>query len=384
MYVLYAICATLSLVICIFAERIGTSLGVVDEPDGSRKVHSRRTPLVGGIAIVGPLVLTAAALALAGGQPRLYGTLTLALVAYFMCGFADDYRHRSPWIRLAVCTAAAVGALTILPLFAVDFLSFSFYGPVVHLGAATFLFTVACIVGLINAVNMADGQNGVVIGLSLMWTLFLFAYAPGELHPLLVVLALGLLITLVFNLKGAVFLGDSGTYGISVAVALMATYSYNANYLVFRADVVMLLFLVPVVDCLRLILVRVVRHGSPFVGDRNHLHHILQRLAPEGVALFSYWAIVGVPSLLALLFPEATQWWVLLSLAAYTLALAKDAFDLQGGRRRGLRTTRRFAEPFLGWRLRRLEVAPGHDRGERPPIGVRPGALTARARTQPD
>jgi UDP-GlcNAc:undecaprenyl-phosphate GlcNAc-1-phosphate transferase len=89
----------------------------------------------------------------------------------------------------------------------------------------------------------------------------------------------------------------------------------------------MLLFLVPVVDCLRLIAVRLSRYGTPFVGDRNHLHHILQRLLPEGAALASYWSLVGVPSLLALLLPKATPWWVLLSLAAYAFALAKDAHD---------------------------------------------------------
>ncbi len=327
MYLVYAVCAALTLLVCIFAKRIGALLQVVDEPDGRRKVHARVTPLVGGLAVVAPLALTAVALALYGGDVRLHGTLALALVAYFFCGFVDDYRHRSPWLRLAVCTAAALGAILVVPLFAVEFLRFSFYGPVLDLGAGALLFTLACIVGLTNAVNMADGQNGVAIGLSLMWTLLLFAYAPGELHPLLVVLALGLAITLAFNLKGVVFLGDSGTYGISVALALIAIYSYNASFPLLRADVVMLLFLVPVVDCLRLIAVRLPRYGTPFVGDRNHLHHILQRLLPEGAALVAYWSLAGVPSLLALLLPEATPWWVLLSLTAYAFALAKDAHD---------------------------------------------------------
>ncbi len=99
----------------------------------------------------------------------------------------------------------------------------------------------------------------------------------------------------------------------------------------FRADAVMLFFLIPVVDCLRLILVRVVRHGSLFVGDRNHLHHILQRLLPEGASLIAYWTIVGVPSLLMLVFPKSTPWWVALSLAAYVFALVKDAVDRRQG-----------------------------------------------------
>ncbi|MFQ6019002.1 MAG: glycosyltransferase family 4 protein [Kiloniellaceae bacterium] len=331
MYLLYAVCAALTLLVCIFAERIGTLLGLVDEPDGRRKVHARGTPLVGGLAIIAPLALTAVVLAFDGGRWRLYGTLTLALVAYFFCGFADDYRRQSPWLRLVVCTAAALGAISVVPLFGVAFLWFSFYEPVIYLGGGAAVFSLVCIVGLANAVNMADGQNGVVIGLSLIWTLLLFAYAPSELHPLLFVLALGLAITLVFNLKGLVFLGDSGTYGISLALATLTIYSYNFSVPAFRADAVMLLFLIPVVDCLRLIAVRLPRYGTPFVGDRNHLHHILQRLLPEGAALVAYWTMVGVPSLLVLVFPQSTPWWVALSLAAYALALVKDAVDRRQG-----------------------------------------------------
>jgi len=291
----YVLCGALTLVVCIFSRQIGAYLALIDEPDRKRKNHARPTPLVGGLAIIVPLVLTTAVLALEDGQFRLYGTLMLALIAYFMCGLVDDYRPQSPWLRLTVCAAAALGAITVVPLFGVKFLWFGFYDPVIGLGAGAAVFTIICIVGLTNAINMADGENGLVIGLALIWTLLLFAYAPGELHALLVVLALGLAITLVFNLKGLVFLGDSGTYGVSIALALVTIYSYNFSFPVIRADVLMLFFLIPVVDCLRIIVVRVMRHGSPFVGDRNHLHHILQRLLPEGAALAAYWSLVGVP-----------------------------------------------------------------------------------------
>lgn len=314
---LYAFCGALSLLILFYARPIGALLGVFDDPDGQRKVHTRPTPLVGGLAVVFPLTLTGAVLAVVGDMPHLYGTLTLALIAYFLIGLADDYRHLPPLVRLAACVAVALVAITVTPLFMVEFLSFSFYAPVIFLGGGALLFTLACIVGLTNALNMADGQNGLVAGLSLMWTLLLLAYAPVELQPFLIVLLIGLAATLAFNFTGVVFLGDSGSYGISFALAAVTIFSYNVDYTAFRADVVMLLFLVPVLDCIRLILARLVRNGSPFRGDRNHLHHILQRLMRPGAALAAYWALVGVPCGLALAYPQFTLSWVVLCVAAY-------------------------------------------------------------------
>ncbi len=326
MYLLfYVFCGALSLVILIYARQFAAILRVFDDPDGKRKAHSRRTPLVGGLAVVTPLALTGAVLAFNGDLPRLYGTLTLALIANFLIGLADDYRHRPPLVRLAACAAVALVAATVMFQFRAEFLSFSFYAPVISLGAGAMLFTIACIVGLTNAINMADGQNGLVIGLSLMWTLLLLVYAPGELQPFLIVLLIGLAVTLVFNITGAVFLGDSGTYGISIVLAAVTIYSYNINFTVFRADIVMLLFLVPVIDCLRLILTRLARHHSPFLGDRNHLHHMLQRLMAPGAVLAAYWALVGVPCILALVFPQLTLAWVVLCVAAYATILWASA-----------------------------------------------------------
>src|SRR3546814_5035214 len=55
-------------------------------------------------------------------------------------------------------------------------------------GAWGLPFTVLCLVGLQNAVNMADGKNGLVIGLCFIWTSILVIYAPPHLYPLLATL----------------------------------------------------------------------------------------------------------------------------------------------------------------------------------------------------
>ena len=46
-------------------------------------------------------------------------------------------------------------------------------------------FTLLCLLGLLNAVNMADGKNGIVIGMGLIWTVVLAAHAPAAMLPVL-------------------------------------------------------------------------------------------------------------------------------------------------------------------------------------------------------
>ena len=50
------IVAGFTLAICLMADRIGGFLGVLDAPDNNRKLHVRTTPLVGGLAVVLPIV----------------------------------------------------------------------------------------------------------------------------------------------------------------------------------------------------------------------------------------------------------------------------------------------------------------------------------------
>ena len=160
-----------------------------------------------------------------------------------------------------------------------------------------------------------------MIGLSLLWTVFLLFYAPDHLRPLLLVFAVCLCIALGFNLAGRLFLGDSGTYAISILVGLLAIYCYSVGFNALRAEVVGLWFLVPIVDCLRLIVLRVAAGPSPFSSDRSHLHHVLAGWMPWRWGLVAYLALAGVPGLLALAFPSLALVWIVLALALYGIVI---------------------------------------------------------------
>lgn len=315
------LCAAIGVGIALFvgqnASRIGSLLGLLDYPDpfGGRKRHARVTPLVGGLAVV--LAFEASALllyhllakdsALLDWQILWFG---FAVGAMALVGLADDRMGLSPIVRLALTSFVLVLTILEVPDLRVDFLRFAGVDQLILLPAwASVLFTLLCLIGLLNAVNMADGKNGIVLTLSLIWTAVLFARNPQPFDPLLFGIAGSLVVMLWFNMKGALFLGDGGSYGISAIFGLLAIYAYNHSFATFDAGQVALLFLVPVLDTVRLMVWRMRQGRNPFSGDRNHLHHYLHARWGWPAGLGIYAALVALPNFLGVMFP------------AYSLAL---------------------------------------------------------------
>lgn len=317
--------AVVSLLVCLYARPLAKCLGLMDVPDGRRKVHTEATPMVGGVAVMLPVVGIALLSVLIGDSPALHGGLAAAAVGFLGLGVWDDRRHIRPPVRLALSVAACLVIVLAVPSFQVEFLAFRFLAHAVFLEGWTLFFTLLCLVGLINAINMADGKNGLVIGLALIWTGALLLHAPAELWPELCCLGAALAIAMSFNLRSALFLGDGGAYALGALLGLLTTYCYGVGFVELSADDIALWFLVPVIDCLRLMASRLLRGHSPFTPDRNHLHHILSRRMPWRWGLAVYLLLVAVPALGASLTQGATLLWAIASLCVYGLLLVGDS-----------------------------------------------------------
>jgi len=309
------------------AGALGRVLGLLDWPDpaGGRKLHARVTPLVGGIGVV-PATLAGAIIAWAVipsspvvSQHLMWFCGVVGLL--FVIGMADDRLGLGPRLRLLASLGVFALAVIYAPDFRVSFLLFT-TGPAFILPAGlAIVFSLVCLVGLLNAVNMADGKNGLVISLAMIWTVILWIEAPSFLDPLFAALGVSLAIMLVFNMRGRLFLGDSGSYGLSAVLGLLAIYSYNHAFGDFRADRLALLFVVPVIDTIRLTTSRAMKGRSPFKADRDHLHHhIAYRWGwPSGLSI--YLGLVGIPNFAAFIWPTLAPLFLILTLPAYVAVL---------------------------------------------------------------
>lgn len=309
------------------ANRLGHWLGLLDFPDvlGGRKRHSSVTPLVGGLAVIAA-TLIGVGLALVQNDVDRPVSQHLAWLAgcvlvMGLVGMADDRFGLSARFRLAGGIIVLAAMVAASPDFSIDFLRFSTVDHLILLGGTSGLFTLMCLVGLLNAVNMADGKNGLVISLTLLWLVLLFPAIGAGVQPVLAAVIGALAALLPFNMASRLFLGDSGSYALSALAGLTGIYAYSHAFDVLPADRVALLFAVPVIDTIRLITVRASRGRSPFAPDRDHYHHHLAHRWGWPGGLVVYLLLVSVPNLVALLMPELTVAMLAVTAAGYLVTL---------------------------------------------------------------
>jgi UDP-GlcNAc:undecaprenyl-phosphate/decaprenyl-phosphate GlcNAc-1-phosphate transferase len=321
------------------AYGIGVLLRVIDYPDmsGGRKRHAEPTPLVGGVAII-PISLAAIAVTLilldipSGDVIRTLLSIIGLVSVLFFVGFIDDRHNLSPRLRLLLSLFVFWLATVTCPDLTLQPISFASFGvPVLLSSAVGSVLAMLCYVGFLNAINMADGKNGLVIGMCLIWSIFLLFYASAALVPVLLTLIIALGTTLWFNLRGRLFLGDSGAYGLSALLGLLFVYVYNQRAGGLGADQIITWLAIPVLDCLRLVITRLLSGRSPFQGDREHLHHYFARSVGWDRGKYIYWALVAIPGLLAIIWPKATIFWLgtMVSLyAAFVFIMQKQVDPL--------------------------------------------------------
>ncbi len=146
--------------------------------------------------------------------------------------------------------------------------------------------TVFVFLVVINAINFIDGIDGLAIT-EVAKTIILIEFFSGSqatsLFPLGALVMTSLLPLYYFNFKKKrkVFLGDGGSLllGTLVMVYLLYVlgidYRLSTDYQVNKVLFAVLASLYPLVDLLRVFILRIKNGQSPFVADQKHLHHIL-------------------------------------------------------------------------------------------------------------
>jgi UDP-GlcNAc:undecaprenyl-phosphate GlcNAc-1-phosphate transferase len=255
-------------------------LRLVDIPKSPRKVHAAPTPLAGGAAITLAGVLAASLL-----LPMTRDVLALGLASLMMLvvGTVDD-RFDINWRVRIVAQSAAAMVLFLYGGVRVEWIGDAFGFASRSLGVLSLPFTVLATVGVTNAINWADGVDGLAGSLCLaalaMFTAAAVWSGNAALAADLALMGGCVMGFLVFNLRtpwrptASVFLGDGAEIlGLWIAWAAFRL-TQTPNH---PATPVLAPFLIalPVIDCLVLIVRRLRVGYSPFFADRNHMHHRL-------------------------------------------------------------------------------------------------------------
>jgi UDP-GlcNAc:undecaprenyl-phosphate GlcNAc-1-phosphate transferase len=260
--------------------------GLVDRPDGRRKLQPRPIPVAGGVAV---LLATALSLgvvlawsdtarAIFEGQGQNLIGLGLAALAICAVGVADDFgclrgRHKFLGQLLAVGIVVAFG-LQIRTLYLFDWK--------VELGLLSLPFTVFWLLGAINSLNLIDGMDGLLSSVGLIICLAVAAMAALGDRPeaacVAVALAGALLAFLRYNFPPAsAFLGDAGSMLIGLVVGVLAIQSSLKGPVAFALAAPLAILTIPAFDTAAAIVRRKLTGRSIYSTDRGHLHHCLLR-----------------------------------------------------------------------------------------------------------
>lgn len=159
-----------------------------------------------------------------------------------------------------------------------DLLSF---GPI-NLGILAIPLTIFSTVGVINATNMADGLDGLAVGLSLIAfiSFAILSYINSKTELMLLGIALSGAVAgfLRYNWHPSrLFMGDAGSLFLGFSLAFLAIAITQKNNSLVPPVAALLILAVPIVDTLTIMIKRILNGKNPFVADRYHLHHIFLR-----------------------------------------------------------------------------------------------------------
>lgn len=337
-------------------------VGLVDRPD-TRKQHSGRVPLVGGICFfIGMLV----GLSYLGYLDRFVMSLLMGSALIVAVGVADDVVNLS--VRTRLFTESAIVGLVILSTgYYIDHLGGLLPGSDFRLGIWGIPLTIFAVIGLINAFNMLDGIDGLATSVAMVCIASVLLYdragwALVGVMFMLQILFAALIPYILVNLGWPdgrkIFMGDAGSTVIGFLLGWSLIYlSHSRVGRLAPVDVLWCVAL-PVLDTLAVMYRRMRLGRSPFSADRQHLHHLLIDVGFSRGATLSL--MVGGAAMLATLgyalrgAPDIVNLLVFIAVAsAYVLGLPQ----LIEMRRRG-----------FAWRPNLLRGArPSPDRP--PPLG---------------
>ena len=198
--------------------------------------------------------------------------------AIFFCtalGFAEDVKpdFLTPSLRLAVKFLVMAALFGLAPKFIPSSVGISVIDSIIALPFLGWALVTVFAVGFINALNMADGANGLVPGIAVAsFGVFFVEYG----RPMDGALLFAFTIFLIFNvISGWYFLGDAGSYGLGAILLGYGLLGVAEGQ--FSAGFMAALFCYPCIDFLVSVIRRRRAGRSPFSADNGHLHNRLHQ-----------------------------------------------------------------------------------------------------------
>ena len=282
------LCAFIAMATAIFMNPLIIKLAykkhLTDTPN-FRKLQKKPVPVLGGMSVYLALVNGLFLCNFFYPTDNLYVVIAALSLIFFM-GFFDDLLDLNVLFKFII----QFGVIFLLWTFGYRIDTFARLFGVTHIPMLwSCLISLIAGVGLMNALNMIDGVDGLASGLGILTSTICGIYFITHHDPLFALLSVVLAGSLiffficnVFSRKYKMFIGDSGSlilgtiaYVFTCRIIHTPIMDWNDQYCVAMLIAV---YSLPVFDTVRVMLVRIVHGNSPFKADKTHLHHMLVEL----------------------------------------------------------------------------------------------------------
>jgi len=268
------------------AEKIALKYNAIDKPD-ERKVHCSPKPLWGGIAIaLGVIIAVCLSIIIFKSvrnclDPRTTRNLTgifIGGVLMVILGMIDD--KISVPAKIKFLAQILIAVILIKFDVVITFLTIPGIGLVYLPAWLSWAGTIFWIVGLTNAINLMDGLDGLLAGISTIFALlfFIVALLKGQFIVAMIMMALGgaSLGFLRYNFNPArIFMGDTGSLFLGLMYSSLSIVGALKVTTTAALFIPLLIMGVPVLDTSFAIIRRFIKRKPIFSPDKEHVHHRL-------------------------------------------------------------------------------------------------------------
>ncbi len=272
-------------------------LQFVDFP-GGRKVHAGPIAKVGGIALGAGTVV---AILMWAPKDEVVAASLIGGIIILLFGAWDD---RVGLTYKTKFLGQLLAGLVVIVWGGVELNTFPFLPDTALPLWAGLPMTLILLVGITNAINLADGLDGLAGGLTLLSFagMAYLAHLSGDTVVTLMMVSVlgGLLGFLRFNTYPArIFLGDAGSQFLGFYLGVSSIVLTDPARGPYSPALMLFILGLPILDTLGVMIQRLREGRSPFVGDRNHVHHKLltMGLSHHEAVVFIYFLQAAMVSL---------------------------------------------------------------------------------------
>lgn len=273
---------------------------LLDAPN-QRTIHESSTPRLGGLSIFAGF---ASAFTIYSAPDFVLMKVFAGTIILFFIGLKDDILPVSAFKKFFI-QVLATGVVVFLGDIRISSLH-GIFGINELSDGISYMFTFIIIIGLTNAFNLIDGIDGLAGSITVIANLvlaYIFIFQMPEAYFSKGIASLSLVGAVAgflrFNIyKAKIFMGDTGSLvcgfvTICLVIIMIEAKNDYGSYILSNSPIIgMALLVIPIVDTLRVFIIRVLKGRSPFDPDKNHLHHTLLKVGLS--QLSTLFVLIGI------------------------------------------------------------------------------------------